>query len=203
MRATIHICIIDTFWRTLTHLGTQLCPVDYVLMMTASRTPHVLRYRPSLIQLVGVLAVLLALVGAVLVVIGQIRLAVIMTGSMAPVWSTGALVLLWRTTGASLHPGELIGFTPPSPFPHALVVHRIFIIGQHSVILTKGDANTTVDPWRLTVHDQFFSVIGHWNYLGTVIHDVTQPVGWISIGLLVVGSLLQFPPLHRRQHRNN
>lgn len=172
-------------------------------MHTTRHASHAVHRRFPTMQLVGVIAVLLALTGAVLVLTGQMRIAVIMSGSMNPVWSTGALVLLWRTAGSSLHTGELVGFTPPAPFPHELIVHRIVMIEQHSLVVTKGDANASSDPWTLSAHGHFFSVVGHWNYLGTILHDVTQPAGWISLGLLVGGSLLRLPPLHRRRSLNN
>ena len=96
----------------------------------------------------------------------------------------------WSSVGANgsdANSSDYVGFIPPAPFPHELVVHRVSMIEHHSVVLTKGDANVSPDPWRLSIHDHFFSVVGHWNYLGTELDVLTRPAFLISLTLLVIG----------------
>ena len=80
----------------------------------------------------------------VLVVLGQLRVMPVLTGSMAPGIPVGTLVAV--TPVSSVHVGEVIMFVPPGATRP--VLHRV--VSLDGGVHTKGDANTAADPWVLS-----------------------------------------------------
>lgn len=83
-------------------------------------------------------------------------LYVITTGSMEGTVDPGGLVIADRVPVTQLEVGDVITYVPPasSRVDH-LVTHRIAEIDQDEVgsvvYRTKGDANTSVDPWTFSL----------------------------------------------------
>ncbi len=77
---------------------------------------------------------------------------VITGGSMTGTISKGSIVYARLTPVGELKVGDIITFVPPAD-PGA-VTHRIISIKRSEagqlVFRTKGDANTTADPWTIT-----------------------------------------------------
>lgn len=95
-------------------------------------------------------AVLLLVVG-VGPLTGAYRLATVVTGSMAPGMPVGSLAVVVPVNPAVVQVGDVITFRAPTP-DHEVVTHRVVEIlagGPHPVLRTKGDANTSADPWAV------------------------------------------------------
>ncbi len=105
---------------------------------------------------------LLALVLALTVVFGtllalhsDVRAVPVLSGSMAPKYKTGALVVTHSKPASKLQTGDVIAFRPPVGYTNVNtrpVMHRVVQIEQrdgHMTVMTKGDANASPDPWLL------------------------------------------------------
>jgi signal peptidase I len=81
---------------------------------------------------------------------GGWRVAPVRSGSMAPAIPAGALVLSRPEPAQNVRPGWVITFHRPGD--RAVVTHRVARVlagGRRPVVETRGDANATVDPWRV------------------------------------------------------
>lgn len=88
----------------------------------------------------------------VLVLLGQLRVMPVLTGSMAPGIPVGTLVAV--TPVSSVHVGEVIMFSPPGA--SRPVLHRV-VSASSAGVWTKGDANPAADPWVLDPHSAGFA----------------------------------------------
>jgi signal peptidase len=73
------------------------------------------------------------------------------SGSMSPTFDTGDMIVLTKVDASDLKPQDIITFDRPDK-PGTLVTHRIVSIETTSAgkqLVTKGDANGSVDPWRV------------------------------------------------------
>jgi signal peptidase I len=80
---------------------------------------------------------------------GYVRLLPILSGSMAPEFPTGSLVIATPVPLTSIRTGEVIVYREPVG-AQRLIAHRIVRVvssGAHPIVLTKGDANAAADPW--------------------------------------------------------
>jgi signal peptidase len=125
-----------------------------------------------------------------LTLVVEARLQIVMTGSMAPSIPVGALIVTVPLHGEAV-PGDVILF--PHPWRHATVVHRMVAV-EHGAIdsdyITKGDANDQEDGWRTPVASATGRVTATVPYLGYVLAVVGLPVVRLSVGLLVLASVL-------------
>ena len=71
----------------------------------------------------------------------RLRPFIVLSGSMAPAIKTGSLVLV-DTCGRDPEKGEIITFSNGSSY----VTHRILEKKKDGNLITKGDANSTIDP---------------------------------------------------------
>src|SRR3954469_4020419 len=81
---------------------------------------------------------------------------VITSGSMTGTYDRGALVFDRVVPVSDLRAGDVITYRPPpGAGPKGLVTHRIVWAGRDRdgsyAFHTKGDANSTPDPWRFTL----------------------------------------------------
>lgn len=74
---------------------------------------------------------------------------VITGGSMGDALPRGSLAYEQAIRVGRLRVGDVITYVPPGG--RGRVTHRIAWIGRHGQIQTKGDANPSRDPWRLTL----------------------------------------------------
>lgn len=81
----------------------------------------------------------------------------VITGdSMTGSYDRGSLVYEREVPVSELAVGDVITYQPPrARAPEGLVTHRIISIGEgrrgEPVFRTKGDANTSADPWRFSL----------------------------------------------------
>jgi signal peptidase len=74
----------------------------------------------------------------------------VLSGSMEPRIHTGDIVVGRWIDPAQARPGDVITFRAPGAT--ALITHRVRFVGVEAAsvhIVTKGDANTTVEDWRV------------------------------------------------------
>ena len=155
----------------------------------ASATVESRRRRGALLPFAAVgIALLLPLaVLLVTVVLMGWQLQVIATGSMAPRFPAGSLAVIEPLDPADVRAGMTIVFSDPGT-PGRLVAHRAIkrLPGDGPLWQTKGDANTTVDPFPVpasSVHGRVrWAVPG----LGRVASLLTGPIG---PGVLVGGPI--------------
>ncbi len=116
-------------------------------------------------------------------------------GSTAPV---GSVALIEKVPAGSLKVGDVVVFEPPSSeAPRQPLMHRIIsteeIDGQ-PVFGTKGDANESPDPWKLTISGEGGKVAYVVPYLGYLLWFFQTRIGWsvvvlpmaLYLGLLVL-----------------
>jgi signal peptidase len=97
----------------------------------------------------------------------------VLSGSMVPTFSPGDAVLVTSEPAASVRVGQIISYHIPVG-DHHVETHRIVRIlsrGAHPVVITKGDANSSADPWRAKLTaPRVWRVRQVLPHLGTVIH---------------------------------
>ena len=79
------------------------------------------------------------------------RSLTVMSGSMEPTMSTGDLVLVRRISPLDARVDDVISFMDPDD-PSRLITDRvreIHVQDRQVVIVTKGDANTSVERWGI------------------------------------------------------
>ena len=105
--------------------------------------------------------------------------AVVMTGSMEPNLPVDSLIFITETDEYQVGDVVVINKTGYNP-----VVHRIVSIGNDEII-TKGDANNTVDE-PVTRDELSGKVIGYIPYAGLVINYFKTPLGSLVLVLLIL-----------------
>lgn len=132
-----------------------------------------------------------------------IHVAPVLTGSMDPAIPAGSLVITKSIPSQSLTTGDVIAFQPPAgysaPGGHS-IMHRIASIEQTNndrIATTKGDANPTKDPWKLSIGSEVgqkvvFSVptVGRAVTALSGTDSKVRVMTLIGIGLLVVAVML-------------
>jgi len=82
---------------------------------------------------------------------GLWRADVVLSGSMRPTFSEGSAVLAVKASSDSLVAGDIVVYLPPSDHGSDWVAHRVMAVGKDAegatTILTKGDNNSSADPW--------------------------------------------------------
>ena len=100
--------------------------------------------------LAGAAAGFLLLVGVGPHVAGY-RVLTVLSGSMAPAAPAGSLVVVRPVALSEVRAGDVISYHRPVG-GRAVVTHRVVEIEDagtdHPTVVTKGDANRAVDPWR-------------------------------------------------------
>ncbi len=102
----------------------------------------------STVAVAGSLATLAATVAGPAV--GAYRIETVLSGSMRPAFAPGDVLVVTPEPTARVRVGQVISYAIPIG-DHHVESHRVVRIlrgGAHPVILTKGDANGTPDPWR-------------------------------------------------------
>jgi signal peptidase len=75
----------------------------------------------------------------------------VMSGSMEPTLHVGDLVIERRVSPLDLHAGDVVTFRDPDENAR-LLTHRVFRFrarGAKAYVVTKGDANRTVERWSI------------------------------------------------------
>jgi signal peptidase I len=144
-----------------------------ILVEPRSRTRRARRLAgiASTILLTG--AVVVVVMAAVAMTLGQLRFTVVDSGSMRPTLNPGDVVVLRPEHPAQLRVGQIVAFHPPGE-KRLTVIHRVRSVRhtRHGIVFrTKGDANNAGDPWRAQI-------------LGNTVWRETAAVPWL--GYLVV-----------------
>ena len=109
---------------------------------------------------------------------GAYRLATVLSGSMAPAMPVGSVAVLVPESPAAVRVGDVLTFQAPTP-GHPVVTHRVVEIveaGRHPVIRTKGDANSSPDPWTARLEgDRAWRRVAVVPYAGTAIRFLRSP----------------------------
>lgn len=87
---------------------------------------------------------LVIVASAIAVNVGHIKLEPVLSGSMRPGIQPGDLAIVRPGAVTGLYEGEVIAYLPPGH--NVPVLHRIVSITSGGIV-TKGDANSVVDPW--------------------------------------------------------
>ena len=101
------------------------------------------------------------LVLAVAVTTGKWELMPVLSGSMSPHMGTGSLAVTERVPTSQLQLGDVAVFHPPFS-PQVIYIHRVvYLTRSHGKVLvrTKGDANSIVDPWTVTINSTSINVV--------------------------------------------
>lgn len=113
------------------------------------------------------------------------RLYAVRTGSMAPTYPTGSLLLdaPGRTGGPRV--GEVVTFRTSD----GLVTHRVRQLTSAG-IKTKGDANRSIDVWTIPRHDVRGAVVAGVPFGGYLFVFFQQPTGVPSLMVLTLSIVL-------------
>ncbi len=87
-------------------------------------------------------------------VLGLYRTVTVLSGSMQPTFNAGDVIIVTPEPMRSLRVGQVISFHAPIG-DHQIETHRIASIlrpGPAPIVQTKGDANTSLDPWQAQLH---------------------------------------------------
>lgn len=103
-----------------------------------------------------------------------------LTGSMAPLINPGDLVVSTKTATSTLKVGDIITYQIPVQ-DQRVETHRIVSITRNgagaTIITTKGDANSGVDPWTAVITDStVYTTTAVVPHLGDVIRTLRSPL---------------------------
>ncbi|NNN13716.1 MAG: S26 family signal peptidase [Acidimicrobiaceae bacterium] len=130
-------------------------------------------------------AMIVSLVAALLVIVASLlflhrggRLFIVSSPSMGRALPVGSLVV--TAPGSKITSGEIIAFRPPTQ-PGTVFTHRVVSGNAAEGWKTRGDLNSSNDPWSIRPRD----------VVGVVKMDLSY-VGWLlrSIPYLIVGAVL-------------
>jgi signal peptidase I len=111
-------------------------------------------------------------------------LFVVHTGSMTPTIPIKSAVLVEK---GSYHVGQVISFREDG----AVVTHRFVGLNVDGTLITKGDGNTTVDPWKTTRAEVIGGVVAAPRELGYWLMYFKNPAGVGSlVGCVICTSLI-------------
>jgi signal peptidase len=102
------------------------------------------------------------------------KVYVIHTGSMSPTIPSGSAVLVHE---GHYRVGQVVTFTEDG----LTVTHRLVSISSSGLTTTKGDANTTADPWHVPTKQIVGGVVFAPRYVGYVIIYLKNPLGLVSV----------------------
>ena len=148
--------------------------------MALLRVPRRLAAVAAQLALVVALAALIGL--GLLPRTGWYRPVTVLSGSMEPAFAPGDMVVVTPEPVGAVRVGQVISYRIPVG-DHHVQSHRVIAVlrrnGQVSV-RTKGDANTTTDPWTAILHGDTV-----WR-----VRTVLPKLGWIVFWL-------RLPLVHR------
>lgn len=113
------------------------------------------------------------------------RLYAVRTGSMAPTYPTGSLLLDAPARPGVPRVGEVITFRTSD----GLVTHRVQDVTPYG-IKTKGDANPTPDAWTLPQRNLRGAVVAGVPFGGYLLVFFQQPTGVPSLMVLTLSIVL-------------
>jgi signal peptidase len=134
-----------------------------------------------------VLAVLLAV--ALPQALGNTSM-VVRSGSMTPAIRTGDIVVVRPIAPTEAAIGDIVTFKDPAGSDR-LLVHRVRAIsrvGDDVEVITRGDANTTQEHWKVPADGTIGTVVYRVPALGFAVAWIGTPAG--RVGLIILPALL-------------
>ena len=132
----------------------------------------------NLSHLLSAVLILILLAAIALVLTSPYRLYVVKTGSMTPTIPVASAVLV--NPHQAPRPGQVVTFQDKGK----VTTHRLLKIKNDGTLVTKGDANRTPDPWKLTQRNLLGTVTHRVPYLGWLLMYLRQPTGILSLLLM-------------------
>lgn len=115
---------------------------------------------------------------------------VVRSGSMTPAIRTGDVVVVRPISPTEAAIGDIVTFKDPAGSDR-LLVHRVRAIsrsGNEVEVITKGDANTTQERWKVAADGTIGTVAYRVPALGFAVGWIGSPAG--RIGLVIIPALL-------------
>jgi signal peptidase I len=106
------------------------------------------------------------------------RWLIVRTPSMGMAAPVGTLLWVEPTTFSDIHVGDVISFHPPAET--STYSHRVHAINADGSLTTKGDANGSADPWKLTRTNIIGKVTMRWWAMGWLVR---------AAPILIIGGL--------------
>lgn len=113
----------------------------------------------------------------------KIKPAVVVSGSMEPTFHTGSVAFVKQGAGYKI--GDPVAFTVEG----AYVTHRLER-EEDGLYVTKGDANKSEDPWRVTPTDIEGKVIFNIPFIGFVFAFLKTQAGIVVIAAFLILTIL-------------
>jgi signal peptidase len=149
--------------------------------------------------LAGLLGVVVAVVAVFLLSIPLgFRSLTVMSGSMVPTLGVGDVVMERQVAPLDLHVGDIVTFRDPTD-QSTLITHRVRSLEVHDGVVdvvTKGDANNTVEKWTIPVSGHLGLVVVHVPKLGYALVWASGRTGRIAL-IAIPGILLGAIELRR------
>jgi signal peptidase len=118
------------------------------------------------------------------------RSLTVLSGSMEPQLHVGDVVVVDQVPPLEVRVGDIVTFRDPEDASR-LITHRVREIdvnGSEVGFVTKGDANTTVEHWKINAGGTIGRVRYHVWRLGYLMFWIHSPIG--RLGMVVVPALL-------------
>ena len=115
---------------------------------------------------------------------------VVRSGSMTPAIRTGDVVVVRPIAPTEATVGDIVTFKDPAGSGR-LLVHRVRAIsrsGDEVEVITKGDANSTQERWKVAADGTIGTVAYRVPALGFAVGWIGSPAG--RIGLVIIPALL-------------
>lgn len=136
------------------------------------------------------------------------RSLTVMSGSMEPAIHVGDVVVVRQVSPLDIRIGDIVSFRDPAE-PTRLITHRvrnIQVAGPDVEFVTKGDANTAVENWKISQD----GTVGRVSYriwrLGYLLFYVRGPLGrlvLVVVPALVLGAYELWRIWHPRERRRD
>ena len=149
-------------------------------------------------NIVAIIAALILLMSGMFLVIGY-EPAIVMSGSMEPVFHTGSILLVDKNQKDDVGIGDAIAFTTGGKY----IAHRIVKICDRGYI-TRGDANDSCDPWIVAYEDVKGKVVMSIPNIGYVCKALAGTAGLIITAsvIIVVGLSTLLVPTRKNTGNN-
>jgi signal peptidase len=118
------------------------------------------------------------------------RSLTVLSGSMEPQLHVGDVVVVDQVPPLEVRVGDIVTFRDPEDASR-LITHRVREIdvnGSEVAFVTKGDANTSVEHWKINTAGTIGRVRYHVWRLGYLMFWIRSPLG--RLGMVVVPALL-------------
>ncbi|HXJ66332.1 MAG TPA: signal peptidase I [Actinomycetota bacterium] len=147
----------------------------------------------------GLLGVIVAVVAMFLLSIPfGFRSLTVMSGSMVPTLGVGDVVVERQISPTDLRVGDIVTFRDPTD-QATLITHRVRSFKVHDGmvdVVTKGDANNTVEKWSIPVNGRLGVVVVHVPKIGYALVWASGRTGRIAL-IAIPGVILGIIELRR------